>query len=215
MKGWSRGGPVWHGGAMSKPRPSDPQDQPTTREKLIAAAFAVVGREGMDAASVKIIAAEAGVAPGLLHYHFATKEALLVEALRQALASYVARSRARREATPRGAQIDAYFDEARASVEAEAGFFRVRLAFAARAMTHPDLAAVMRELNDGAVEETALTFAAAAGRDTANARDRALAATLKAAFDGLMLAWLTDPSFPLDDAGEILADAARNWVARS
>src|SRR5882757_6216088 len=78
-----------------------PKPRPATRDRLIAAAFRVVAREGLEGASVKSIAAEAGVTPGLLHYHFPTRDALLVAALRQAQADYQDRSRRRREtATP-------------------------------------------------------------------------------------------------------------------
>ena len=74
---------------------------PSTRDRLIAAAFVVVAREGLEAASVKAIAVEAGITAGLLHYHFPTKDALLEAALRQALDSYIVRVRTRREATAR------------------------------------------------------------------------------------------------------------------
>ncbi len=187
----------------------------STRERLIAAAFVVVARDGLDAASVKVIAAEAGITAGLLHYHFPTKDALLEAALRQALDGYLVRVRTRREATAREDQVAAFFAEAREAVTSDADFFRVRLAFAVRALAQPGLAGVMRELNTRAIAETALTFAAADGRDTAGARDLQLAATLKAAFDGLMLAWLADPAFPMDAAGQILDEAARRWVAAS
>lgn len=189
--------------------------EPSTRERLIEAAFAVVAKEGLDAASVKTIAAAAGVTPGLLHYHFPTKDALLEAALRQALDRYTVRVRERRLSTPRADQVKAFFEDARRAVTADADFFRVRLAFAVRALAHPELAKVMQELNAAAVAETALTFAAAGGRETASERDRQLAATLKASFDGLMLAWLSDPDFPMDAAEAFLSDAARNWSART
>ncbi|NBB14493.1 TetR family transcriptional regulator [Caulobacter sp. SLTY] len=190
-----------------------PAKRNPTRERLIEAAFAVVAREGLEAASVKTIAAEAGITPGLMHYHFPTKDALLEAALRRSLEAYRERVRSRRAVTPPGGQLAAFFADARSGVEADADFFRVRLAFAAQALTHPGLAAVLRDLNAAATEETALTFAAAAGRSTPNDRDQALAATLKAAFDGVMLAWLNDPAFPLDAAGAILEDAAQRWLA--
>lgn len=185
---------------------------PSTRDRLIAAAFVVVAREGLEAASVKAIAAEAGITAGLLHYHFPTKDALLEAALRQALDGYIVRVRTRREATAREDQIAAFFADARQAVTADADFFRARLAFAVRALAHPPLAAVMRELNALAVAETALTFAAADGRNLAGERDTRLAAILKAAFDGLMLAWLTGNDVNMDEAGRLLEDAARRWT---
>lgn len=197
---------------MLMPMTASPKT-PGARERLIEATFAVVSRDGLEAASVKAIAAEAGITPGLLHYHFPCKAALLEAALRQALADYRERVAARRQATAPEDQLAAFFADARGGAEADAGFFRVRLAFAVQALNHPELAAVLRELNAAAVEETALTFASAAGRAAPNDRDRALAATLKASFDGLMLAWMNDPAFPVDAAAEILEGAARRWTA--
>lgn len=187
----------------------------STRERLIAAAFVVVAREGLEAASVKAIAAEAGITAGLLHYHFPTKDALFEAALRQALEAYLERVRARRQTVARADQISALFADARQAVATDADLFRVRLAFAVRALAHPRLGLVVRDLNDAAVAETALTFAAAAGRDVATDRDRDLAATLKAAFDGLMLAWLSDSAFPMAAAGDVLEAAARRWIEAS
>jgi hypothetical protein len=35
---------------------------------------------------------------------------------------------------------------------------------------------------------------------------------VKAAFDGVMLTWIADPAFPMDQAAEIIGAAARSWV---
>jgi len=48
------------------------------REQLLQAAVRVFADRGVEAASVKDVAAEAGVAPGLLHHYFGRKEALVV-----------------------------------------------------------------------------------------------------------------------------------------
>lgn len=188
--------------------------EPSTRERLIDAAYAVVAREGLDAASVKTIAAEAGVTPGLMHYHFPCKDALMEAALRRGLDEYVAASRARREKHRGQALLDAFFADARDAVTTDADFFRVRLAFAARAMTHPALAAILRELNAVAIAESAATLAAAAGRAGPTADDTLVATAMKAMFDGYMLAALTDPAFPMDRAAAVLTDAIRQALAR-
>lgn len=186
----------------------------STRERLIDAVFTVVARDGFDGASVKVIAAEAGVTPGLTHYHFPTKDDLLEAALREALDGYLEGVRARRLSTPPDQLVAAFFADGRKAVTTDADFFRVRLAFAVRALTYPRLAAVMGELNARAIAETALTFAAAAGRSAATERDLHLAAVMKAAFDGIMLACLTDPSFPIAATETLLADAARAWLSK-
>ncbi len=185
----------------------------TTRERLIAAAFRVVARDGLEAASVKAIAADAGLTPGLLHYHFPTKAALLEAVLRVALANYLEVSRQRREATAPGEQIAAYFRWARVSLGLERDFFKVRLAFAAAALTNPELAAVLRDLNAAAANETALMLAAARGETMPTARDREIGGLLKAMTDGVMLSWLTDPDFPIDTAAEDIEQAVLAWIA--
>jgi AcrR family transcriptional regulator len=46
------------------------------RQRILDAALAVFGSKGVDGASMKEVAAAAGVAPGLLYHYFAGKEAL-------------------------------------------------------------------------------------------------------------------------------------------
>src|SRR5438445_2147864 len=51
-------------------------------QHIIEAASAVMGRQGYDKTSMKDIAQEAGVAQGLIHYYFGSKEDLLVAVVR-------------------------------------------------------------------------------------------------------------------------------------
>lgn len=51
-------------------------------QRILRAASRVFGRSGFDGASMGEVAREAGVSKGLLHYHFASKEDLLIEAQR-------------------------------------------------------------------------------------------------------------------------------------
>ncbi|WP_421849222.1 TetR/AcrR family transcriptional regulator [Novosphingobium sp.] len=180
-----------------------------TRDRLIAAAFTVVARDGLANASVKTIAGEAGVAPGLLHYHFPTRTALLEAALRRGLDEYLAASRLRRAATSPERQIDAFFTAAQSLAADDRELIRVRLAFAAAALSDHDLRVVLQSLNAEAQRETAMVFANARGANEPDAKELALAATIKAAFDGIMLAWLNDPGFPLAVAGRTLEQAMR------
>lgn len=53
------------------------------RERLLDAALDVFAVKGIDGASVKDIAAAAGVTPGLLYHYFAGKEALVTALLRE------------------------------------------------------------------------------------------------------------------------------------
>jgi AcrR family transcriptional regulator len=54
-----------------------------TRERIVEAAIRVLGRSGYAATSIKDIADEARIAPGLVHYYFKTKHDLVVAAVRR------------------------------------------------------------------------------------------------------------------------------------
>ncbi|GHO99439.1 hypothetical protein KSF_094870 [Reticulibacter mediterranei] len=60
----------------------------TTRERIIQAAYHVLAEHGYDATTIKAIAREAEVAPGLVHYYFANKDELLVEVLKDISSRY-------------------------------------------------------------------------------------------------------------------------------
>jgi AcrR family transcriptional regulator len=52
-----------------------------TRERILDAAVRRIAREGIDDVRIARIAMDAGVSAALVHYHFDSREALLVEAL--------------------------------------------------------------------------------------------------------------------------------------
>jgi AcrR family transcriptional regulator len=54
---------------------------PEGRERLLDAAVRLIAREGIDNVRIARIATEAGVSAGLVHYHFASRDALLEEAI--------------------------------------------------------------------------------------------------------------------------------------
>jgi AcrR family transcriptional regulator len=55
--------------------------KPSARDRILAAAVGQIAREGIDGVRIARIAMEAGVSTALVHYHFATRDALLAEAL--------------------------------------------------------------------------------------------------------------------------------------
>jgi AcrR family transcriptional regulator len=55
-----------------------------TKDRIVEAAYRALVKRGYHETSMKDIAAEAGVAPGLAHYYFETKEDLLVAAIEHA-----------------------------------------------------------------------------------------------------------------------------------
>src|SRR5438105_9642860 len=67
-----------NGRSTKEPKPSLSTD---TREKILQAAFTVLGRQGYENTSIKEIAEQAGVAQGLVHYYFKSKQLLVLEVL--------------------------------------------------------------------------------------------------------------------------------------
>jgi len=59
--------------------PAVDTDESGRRAQIVRAAAAVLGRQGYGETSLKDVAREAGVAPGLLHYYFESKQELLLE----------------------------------------------------------------------------------------------------------------------------------------
>src|ERR1700730_3152103 len=60
-----------------------PEETRRRRAQIVRAATAVLSRQGYGDTSLKEIAREAGVAPGLLHYYFESKEQLLLEVVEE------------------------------------------------------------------------------------------------------------------------------------
>lgn len=57
-------------------RPGDPE---ITKQAILDAARRVFGRVGYERATMRLIAGEAGVDPGLIHHYFGTKQGLFTE----------------------------------------------------------------------------------------------------------------------------------------
>jgi AcrR family transcriptional regulator len=63
------------------PKEKGPKVSSDNREKILQAAFSVLSRQGYENASIKDIAEEAGVAQGLVHYYFKSKQQLVIAVL--------------------------------------------------------------------------------------------------------------------------------------
>jgi AcrR family transcriptional regulator len=114
-------------------------DHDARRAELAQAVWAVVRREGIEHASVRTVAAEAGWSPGSLRHYFPTQSELLASALQVVVDRIGARLAALdRDAEPRRAarqvlhELLPLDDERRAENE-------VWLAFTARALVDPSL----------------------------------------------------------------------------
>jgi len=122
------------------PRTVDPVER---RARVAAAARAVIARDGLDATSVRRVAAEAGSSTTVVTHYFADKQALLVAAVQDAYAAVAARMVAHVEAGPGGLPtLRAVLVEALPLDAVRAAEARVWMAFWSAASTSPALRAV-------------------------------------------------------------------------
>lgn len=162
-------------------------DHAQRRRELGHAVWRVIRRDGVDHASVRTVAAEAGWSAGALRHYFATQSELLAFAMRLVVERIEERIAAlERAADPREAveqvlhELLPLDDERRAENE-------IWLAFTARALIDPDLRAQHNEIHDALQRActSALETLAAAGRVDAGAASALQAERLHALTDGL------------------------------
>lgn len=99
-------------------RPTNTEER---RAQIIDGLARVMAHKTYEQATIAAIAREAGLGPGLVHYHFASKQAILVALVEQLVAGLEARHARRLDAAPDDpwARLDAFID-AFAALDADA-----------------------------------------------------------------------------------------------
>ncbi len=157
------------------------------RRQIVAALLAEIAAHGYDRASVQAIAKRAGLAPGLVHYHFRNKEEILLELI--ASLARVARERdaalAASAATP-DQRLQAWIDARLAmgpgaAPDAVAAWVMI----GAEAVRQPEVGRAYRAVLAQELETlTARVSACLAQRDKSTAQAPRLAAALLAFMEG-------------------------------
>ncbi|HET7420858.1 MAG TPA: TetR/AcrR family transcriptional regulator [Candidatus Dormibacteraeota bacterium] len=177
-------------------------DHPTkSREKILQAAFDVLARQGYENTSIKDIAEQAGVAGGLVHYYFKSKQQLVLAVL-----EFVCEKVEFGTAGEAGA-LQA-FEQTKAMLRdpesRRANALYVQLMGVS---LHDDvIGAGVRDFIAG--ERTHITELAGQvlkERDLDPARARGIASVVWAAVLGIMIQGLVDPRFDTDEAIDTLA----------
>src|SRR5688572_12958697 len=89
-----------------------PRSTEVRREQIVAAFRSVMAERTYDGATIAVVAEEAGLTPGLVHYHFESKLEILLALIDAQVAEHAARVDARVADAgddPR-ARLDAYID---------------------------------------------------------------------------------------------------------
>lgn len=127
-----------------------PVDHEERRAALTAVLLELVAEHGIEGASVRAVAARAGVSIGTVQHYFPTKDAMLQHAYRTVGADLEARAEARAErATSVKGAIRAVLLELLPLDARRMAAVRVGMAFAARALQSPELMAELaRDLTE-------------------------------------------------------------------
>lgn len=175
----------------------------TQREALLEAAITCIAQRGYGKTTSRDIAAAAGISSlAAIVYHYGSKEALLNEALAELARRWIAQVARLVEDRPSAAggvgrllaAAGQYYPTLSANRQAMAGFIDA-LGQAQRSEDlRGQLAAHYQGFRD-ALTQVLERAGAAPGRH----QTRALASTLMALVDGLLIQWLLDPAQALDE----------------
>lgn len=173
------------------------------RQAIIDAAYHVLAGQGYEATSIKEIAKVAGVAPGLVHYYFASKEDLLIAVLKHTSERYTQDVQALSNAVPEDELLDAALLEPKQRVSQEPERYQMRYELFALAMRNPAMAKGVAEImasgREGILRVVQLLIT-----EQDEHMQAGIAALLLSLFDGLALQKLVDPTFDLESAYEAL-----------
>ncbi len=175
----------------------------TTREHIIQAAYHVLVEQGYDAATIKAIAREAGVAPGLVHYYFTNKDELLVAVLKDISRRYTESGYQRRSSLPPDQLRDASLNDMLQRTVENPGAYRLRYELFALGLRNPALLPAIRSLLESGRLGIKHIVDAITDEQTCDAD--ILASILLACIDGLALQHITEPDFNLERAYRLLS----------
>jgi AcrR family transcriptional regulator len=199
---------------MSKQYTTEEQseEQQQTRERIIAAASKVLAAKGYDATTLREISREAQAGPGLVHYYFGGKDALLVEVLQAAGQRFQQRIEHLAQQMSTNWSLDALLTELCERVDLEPEVYRLRYESFSLGLHNPVIAPKVRERLAQRRNEIGSIIAMALGNMAKSERverfsldPTLLAALLLALFDGLALQKILDPTFDLEAAYHLLA----------
>lgn len=174
-----------------------PVDHEARRRQLTAVLLELVAEHGLEGASVRAVAARAGVSLGMVQHYFPSKDAMLRAAYRQVGDELVVRATTQAGRAPSGkAGVRAVLLELLPLDARRAAAVRINLAFAARALQAPELAdELARDFNE-LHEGVARVFAGAGASEPG--REAAMAVALVSGLGDALL--LGDPRFGPGDA---------------
>jgi AcrR family transcriptional regulator len=176
-----------------------------SRERILDAAIRRIAADGIDGVRIARIAMDAGVSTALVHYHFATREALLAEALEHSF------ERAGEARTDTGEGLREMIEQCLPLPGEQEQDWVLWVELWLRAVRHPELRPTAAQLYARMHD----WFADAIREELPEADPDATADRILALIDGYGIrALLGDPAMPLERAREAVWDALAPVPAR-
>ena len=195
-----------------------------TKERIVDAAYRALVKQGYHETSMKDIAAEAGVAPGLAHYYFETKEDLLVATIERACQPVMEawRQAGMNLTGPLPEDADPMvvarmgFELAKEELRTYRGLFLLTFDMFGVGLHNPKIAAAVRAFIDERRAFIArITQGVIAGMNEAPmASADAIAAALWGSLHGIYLQKLMNPDFDAEAAIDALSEMAIAFATR-
>lgn len=171
-----------------------------TRAKILQAAFAVLSRQGYENSSIKEIAEEAGVAQGLVHYYFKSKQQLVLAVLAEVCRVMKLYS-VQGEAGARNA-----YDMFKTLLRDNRATHALYIQLIAVGLHDKEVGAgVLDFLSEDRSHIEQLAKQVFAEREADPAPAAGIASVIEAAVLGIMIQSLVDPEFNADEAVDALA----------
>lgn len=194
-------------------RPSNTEER---RREIAVALQRVMARHGYERASIAAIAKEAGLAPGLVHYHFETKAEILRVLVEGLVATARARIAERTRAAEGGAErLDAFVDALLArGDDADPAAAACWALVGAEAATQPEVRALYAPFVAELAAEAALLFVRACHAEGRSGEgSKAMAGALVATIEGYFaLAAAVPDVVPFGSAAAMTKHVARGLV---
>lgn len=202
-----------HSSSHSEPRARFRREAPEDRRRQLGeATLRCIAKHGNAGVSVRQIAAEAGVSPGLITHHFGELEELIAYAFDLMSDRLLAAINEAVDAAPQTPEtrLDAFIDASFSPILMDRGVLGMWVVFWGLILHSPRMASAQRHEYStylDSVERLFTDLAAAEGFVIGDVRLAAVSFT--ALMDGLWLAWCLNPSAfrPEDGIGQ-----ARRWV---
>lgn len=197
---------------MAEKEPKFTRDLPESRRRqLIEATARSLARHGLDGTTVRVVAAQAGVSPGLVRHHFAGMHDLIAETYRWSGKEVEKSLRAALAAAPDTpeAQLRAFVDSSFSPPMLDPDLLGVWLTFWSLTRTDPEIHAIHGKVYAEYRKQLQRHIAGIAEERKLSFDPRIAALALTALLDGLWLEHCLDPStFTAVEARQI----AHDWV---